>query len=333
MRVSSAEGPRRRHLRVVRANLRPAYGARISAKAPWTTRTSSPVETAARSSAQRQPERAFVLVQHKLLERGLPPRDRPRSPRSARPRGGFVERVHATQEAAELEAAEDLLQRGAVGRRGDELGRVDVERQVAPHRREELRVACLVGVLTDRAATGRRELVGVRDHLLERPVLRDQLARGLVPDPGDPRDVVRGVPLQPDEVRHLVGAHAVAQLDALGRVDVNVGDPARGHHQRDVLAAELERVAVGRDDAGAGFLSRPRASRASRSRRPPPSPRTRGCDSRTPRRSAGSAGTAPAAGPASGAGPPCRSRRSPSGASVACPKRPRRRAAGSRREA
>ena len=245
----------------------------------------------------------------------------------------FVERVHAAQEAAELEAAEDLLQRGAVGRRRDQLGRVDVERQVAPHRREELRVARLVGVLAHGLAAGRRQVVGVRDHLLERAVLRDQLARGLVPDPGDPRDVVRGVPLEPDEVRHLVGAHAVAQLDALGRVDVDVGDPARGHHQRDVLAAELERVAVGRDDAGAGSLPRPRASRASRSRRPPPSPRTRGCGSRTPRRSAGSAGTARAAGPASGAGLPCRSRRSPCGASVACPTRPRRRAAGSRRGA
>ena len=94
-----------------------------------------------------------------------------------------------------------------------------------------------------------RELVRVLDHLLERAVLRDQLAGRLVADAGDARDVVRGVALEPDEVRDLVGPDPVAGLDALGRVDVDVRDAARGHHQRDVLRDELERVAVGRDDA------------------------------------------------------------------------------------
>ena len=84
----------------------------------------------------------------------------------------------------------------------------------------------------------------------ERPVLRDQLPRGLVADPGNARDVVRGVALQADEVRHLVRPHAVAQLDPLGRVDVDVRHAARRHHQADVRRAELEGVAVGRDDAG-----------------------------------------------------------------------------------
>ena len=92
------------------------------------------------------------------------------------------------------------------------------------------------------------ELVRVRDHLLERAVLRDELTRRLVADPGDAGDRVRGVALEADEVRHLVGAHAVAELDALGRVDVHVRHAARRHHQRDVRRAELERVAVGGDD-------------------------------------------------------------------------------------
>ena len=105
--------------------------------------------------------------------------------------------------------------------------------------------ACSVMFLRARG----RELAGVLDHRLERAVLRDQLAGGLVADAGDARDVVGGVALQPDEVRHLLGRHAVARLDALRRVDVDVGDAARRHHQADVLAAELERVAVGRDDA------------------------------------------------------------------------------------
>ena len=88
------------------------------------------------------------------------------------------------------------------------------------------------------------------EHALERAVLRDQLAGGLVADPGDARDVVGRVALEPDEVGHLLGRDAVAGEDALGRVDVDVGDAARRHHQADVVGAELERVAVGRDDAG-----------------------------------------------------------------------------------
>ena len=72
---------------------------------------------------------------------------------------------------------------------------------------------------------------------------------GLVPDPGDARDVVARVALQPDEVRDLVGADPVARLDPLGRVHLHVRDAARRHHQADVLGDELERVAVGRDDA------------------------------------------------------------------------------------
>ncbi len=71
----------------------------------------------------------------------------------------------------------------------------------------------------------------------------------LVPDAGDARDRVARVALEPDEVRHLVGPDAVACLDSSGGVHVHVRDPARRHHQADVLRAELERVAVGRDDA------------------------------------------------------------------------------------
>ena len=126
---------------------------------------------------------------------------------------------------------------------------IDVERQVAAHGRELLRRARLVGMLAQVLGPGRRELVDVLEHRLQRPVLRDQLAGGLVADPGDARDVVGRVALEADEVGHLVGPNAVAGLDALGGVDVDVGDPARGHHQRHVLGAELEGVAVGRDDA------------------------------------------------------------------------------------
>jgi hypothetical protein len=165
-------------------------------------------------------------------------------------RGGnrLVDHVHALEQGPELVLPEHLLQAGAVGRAEDELGRIAVEWQVAAHRREHLRVAGLVGVLAERASASRRELVHVLEHAFEGAVLRDELAGGLVPDARDSRDVVGGVPLQPDEVRHLLGRDAVAGEDPVGRVDVDVRDSARGHHERDVLGNQLEGVAVGRDD-------------------------------------------------------------------------------------
>ena len=88
------------------------------------------------------------------------------------------------------------------------------------------------------------------DHALERPVLRDELTGGLVADPGDAGDVVARVALEPDEVGDLIGTNPVPRLYALRRVDLDVRDSARRHHQADVLRDELERVAIGRDDAG-----------------------------------------------------------------------------------
>jgi hypothetical protein len=88
----------------------------------------------------------------------------------------------------------------------------------------------------------------VLDDVFERPVLGYELARGLVPDARDPGDVVARVPLEPDEVRDLVGSDPVPRLDALGRVHLDVRHASGGHHQADVLGHELERVAVGRDN-------------------------------------------------------------------------------------
>ncbi len=204
-----------------------------------------PVATASRSASTARPTgpRASAARPHShgtalgLGAHGLRGRQR------------LVERVDPAEEPAKLEAPEDLLELRAIGRAGDEIVRVDVELEVAPHGREELRGSRLLGVLGHGLRARRRELGCVLEHALERAVLRDQLPCGLVADPGDPRDVVAGVALEPDEVGHLVWAYAVAQLDALGRVDVDVRDATRGHHQADVLGDELERIPVGRDDA------------------------------------------------------------------------------------
>ena len=126
---------------------------------------------------------------------------------------------------------------GPVRRREHELRGIAVELEVAPHRRELLRRARLVGELRQVLLPRGRLLLRVLEHRLERAVLRDQLPGRLVADARDAGDVVRGVALQPDEVRNLIGPDPVARLDALRRVDLHVADAARRHHQADVLGA------------------------------------------------------------------------------------------------
>ena len=94
-----------------------------------------------------------------------------------------------------------------------------------------------------------RDGVEIRVDALHRPEPDQELGRRLVADAGHPRDVVRGVALEADEVGHELGADAVALDDPLGRVDHHVRHPPRRHHDADVLGGELERVPVGRDHA------------------------------------------------------------------------------------
>ena len=85
-------------------------------------------------------------------------------------------------------------------------------------------------------------------HALERTVLLEQLRRGLLADPRDARDVVRGVALEPHEVRDQLGGDAVAVDHRVAVVDLGLGDPAaRGHHAHARLD-QLEQVAVAGHD-------------------------------------------------------------------------------------
>jgi hypothetical protein len=162
--------------------------------------------------------------------------------RSGRER--LVDDVDPLEEVPELELAEHLLQPRAIRRLQHELCRVAAQLEVATHGRELLRLQRLLGVLAKRLAARGREVVDVLEDVFQRAVLRDQLACGLVPEAWNPGDVVGAVALEADEVRHLLGRDAVACEDSLGRIDVHVGDAARGHHQEDVLRDELEGVPV-----------------------------------------------------------------------------------------
>ena len=163
---------------------------------------------------------------------------------------GRLELVDAPQQTAELEAPEELAHRRAVGRVGERLGEVDVEREVALDRRQQLRALRVLAVLDQRlAALVAGHGVDVRVDALERAEAHEQVGRGLVADAGHAGDVVGGVALEADEVGHEPRRNAVAGLDALGRVDVHVGHAARREQDADVVRDELERVAVVRDHA------------------------------------------------------------------------------------
>ena len=124
-------------------------------------------------------------------------------------------------------------------------------RKVALDGREALGDARVLGVLEQVLfALGAFDLVDVREHVLQRAVALDQLARRLVADAGDAGDVVGGVALQPVEVGDQLRRDSVAVDHRLAVVDLRVGDPARGrHHLDDALTVDqLEDVAVAGDD-------------------------------------------------------------------------------------
>ena len=117
-----------------------------------------------------------------LRELALAPRHVDALDLDRRGRERLVDHVDALEQVPELEAAEDLLQLRAVGRREHEVGGIDVELEVAAHGGELLRVARLLGVLAQRLRARGRKLVDVLEHAFQRAVLGDELAGRLVAD-------------------------------------------------------------------------------------------------------------------------------------------------------
>ena len=193
----------------------------------------------------------------------LAPRDLDDLGRLRRQRSGqhLLQLVHPLQERAELELAEELLHRRAVGRLDDKRVEVDVERDLAVDRREPLRVGRVLRGVGQRLAPLRaRHGVEVGVDALHAAELDEELGGRLVAYPRDAGDVVGRVALEADEVGDHVRPDPVALDDALRRVDDDVLHAARGHHDADVVGGELERVAVGRDHADLvpGVLRHPR---------------------------------------------------------------------------
>ena len=222
--------------------------------------------------------------------------------------------LQARERRAQLELAEDLAQLGAIGLvRG--LGhRVDLDGHVGLDRGQHLGEPRVVGMRGEvLLALGPRDVVDVVEDFLERPEALQQLRGGLVADARDARDVVRRVALQAVEVGDQLRADPVAIDHRLVVVDLRVGDAtAGGHHPHARLRVDdLEGVAVAGDDHHRDARPRALAARCWRSRHRPRSRRPARCDSRTPRRAARGAATAPSAGRAASGGSPCSPRRPP----------------------
>ena len=131
----------------------------------------------------------------------------------------------------------------------------EVQRDVAVQRHQvaaEQRAFPPLGQLAAQALRVDRFQVAVDG--LQRAVLRQQLHGGLLPDPLDPRHVVRGVAHQGQVVADLLGPHPPLLEDLLPPpLRQGVGFLAGVHH-RDPLAHQLQQVLVRREDETGALL-------------------------------------------------------------------------------
>ena len=132
-----------------------------------------------------------------------------------------------------------------------ETGRLEVEldRQVAHDRRQVLAHEHRVAVLDELVA----QLVGLHlvDPLverLERPELADELGGGLLPHPGNARDVVGRVALERLVVDHLARDEVVPLADPRRVVEDRVLDPGPRGHEARLVGDQLEHVEVAGHD-------------------------------------------------------------------------------------
>ncbi len=164
---------------------------------------------------------------------------------------GLQQRLEPPPRVAQLEPHEALAQRLGVRLGHQQRVEVVVDRHVGVDPRQLARDPRVLGVL-DQVLLALRaaDLVDRREHRLEVAELLEQRRGGLVADPGDAGDVVRGVALEPVEVGDQLRLEPVA-LDHRGvAVDLGLGDPPRRrHHADDVVGVDqLELVTVAGDD-------------------------------------------------------------------------------------
>ncbi len=169
-----------------------------------------------------------------------------------------VDAVDAVAEVrvAELQALQQLADGLPVERRTGQLGHGEREFYVTDQLGEHPVALDGVEVLAELLADLALDLVGAGDQLVEGTELVDPLRGRLLADAGDAGEVVRRVPAQGGQVRVLGGRDAVLLGDLLGGVAGELGDALGGVEHRDVLADQLQRVPVARDDQDLEALGR-----------------------------------------------------------------------------
>jgi hypothetical protein len=145
--------------------------------------------------------------------------------------------------------------RGPVGLPAADGLEVQRDRGVLPERDEPLGHEGRLAVLLEAFAVGlalhaRRVL----QDGLDRPVLPDEVARTLLTDAGNPRDVVHAVAHEGQDVHDPLGRHAPLRLDCGAVEPRGAAALAAGVQHRDVGRDELQEVLVGRDDYHAAAL-------------------------------------------------------------------------------
>ena len=162
---------------------------------------------------------------------------------------GLQVRIQPLAQHPELERVEDLVHRLAVPALPAHVLGAQRQLQVADQG-VELVVAHDVGQVGAQALPGLAlDLVDVGDDAVEAAVLNDPLGGGLVADAGHAGQVVAGLADQGGLVAVEARGNAVFRLDGLGGHPPDLGDAADRVQNGDVLAGELERVAVaGGDD-------------------------------------------------------------------------------------
>ena len=154
----------------------------------------------------------------------------------------------ARDEAAELEIAEEIEDRGAVVPAPARPVDLEPHREVSDDRRHLAALEDLLPVRLEPFPQLRREARGVRVHALEVAVLRDELRRGLLADAGHARDVVGRIAFERLEVDHLRRPQAVALVDLRLVVHDGVLEAQARGEELDVRRDELERIEIARDD-------------------------------------------------------------------------------------
>lgn len=157
-------------------------------------------------------------------------------------REGREEALAQRRELQRVEHGVDLLP--VEGRVERELGRVVRQIEIAHQRVQPTVPQHVVEVVAQRLSRLARDLVDPIDDRLEAAVRVDPLGRRLGSDAGNPRKIVTGLADQGGDVGVELRQHAVLLLDRDRRHPREVRDPLARVEDRDVVADELQRVAV-----------------------------------------------------------------------------------------